>query len=51
MQGVRNRTKGTRPWAAEFGHVLTTLATYGPELVTYSLHPQGRSATSTSRPT
>lgn len=42
LHGVRNRTKDRQAWAAEFGHVLTALGTYGPELVSYSLHPQGR---------
>ncbi len=51
MRGVRNRTKGTVPWATEFGHVLTALATYGPELVRYSLRPQGSGAAPDSRPT
>jgi glycosyltransferase involved in cell wall biosynthesis len=51
MQGVRNRTKPTVPWATEFGHVLTALATYGPELARYALHPQGSAAAPGSTPT
>lgn len=45
LHGVRNRNKirrDFRGWATEFGRVMTVTATYGPELLTYAAHPQGR---------